>query len=59
MEIERLLTAGPLAVGIGIAASVIGRIIIVWIALRGSCPADRPAIIEAVAELFRFRSRRQ
>lgn len=36
------------------ALVVIGKVIIVWLALRKTDPADRPAIITALAELFRW-----
>jgi hypothetical protein len=46
-----LLTAGTAAV---IVAAIAGltRIIIVWLALRGTKPRDRPAILRAAAGLW-------
>lgn len=46
-----LLTAGTAAV---IVAAITGltRIIIVWLALRGTRPRDRPAILRAAAGLW-------
>jgi hypothetical protein len=46
-----LLTAGTAAV---IVAAIVGltRIIIVWLALRGTKPRDRPAILRAAAGLW-------
>jgi hypothetical protein len=34
--------------------TVVGRITIVWLALRETKPEDRPTIITALAELFRW-----
>ena len=42
----------PLAVAIAIGIPVLGKIVIVLWSLRGTKPADRPAIIEAIACLF-------
>lgn len=46
-----LLTAGTAAV---IAAAIAGltRIIIIWLALRGTKPQDRPPILRATAGLW-------
>lgn len=46
-----LLTASTAAV---IAAAIAGltRIVIVWLALRGTKPQDRPAILRATADLW-------
>jgi hypothetical protein len=46
---------GPWAIGLTLGIPVAGKIIVVLIALRGSDPKDRPNIIKAVAELFRWR----
>jgi hypothetical protein len=50
-----LATISPLIAVAGIGVPVVGKIIITAIALRGSDPKDRPNIIKAVAELFRWR----
>lgn len=46
-----LLTAGTAAVIVAAIASLT-RIIIVWLALRGTKPQDRPAILRATAGLW-------
>ena len=52
-----LITAGPWVVALALAVPVVGKIIALALALRDSDPKDRPNIIRAVAELFRWRSR--
>ncbi|MBM0258955.1 hypothetical protein [Micromonospora sp. 4G55] len=54
-NLEPLLGAGPLTVAAAVAVPVAGKIIITALALRGTDPKDRPGIIKAVAELFRWR----
>ena len=40
-----------------VGVSAITKIIIVCLALRGTSPAERPKIISALAEMFRWRQR--
>lgn len=45
----------PWAFALAVMVPIAGKIIITAIALRGADPKDRPNIIKAVAELFRWR----
>lgn len=53
-KFEPYLSASPWAGVALIGLLVAGRIIVVCVALRGAEPKDRPHIIKAVAELFRW-----
>lgn len=55
VELWQAVNGWIVAAAIGIP--VLGKIIIVCIALRGARPAERPKIISALAELFGRRSR--
>jgi hypothetical protein len=50
-EVGSLLTLGGAVVITG-AIAALKRIVIVWLALHGTRPKDRPAILRAVAALF-------
>ncbi|KOX14984.1 hypothetical protein ADK66_03005 [Micromonospora sp. NRRL B-16802] len=54
-NLEPFVGAGPWVVAAAIGVPVAGKIIITALALRGTDPKDRPGIIKAVAELFRWR----
>ncbi|MGC4773057.1 hypothetical protein ACLQ25_29295 [Micromonospora sp. DT44] len=54
-SLEPFVGASPYVVAAAVAVPVTGKIIITALALRGTDPKDRPAIIKAVAELFRSR----
>lgn len=54
-NLEPFVGAGPWVMAAVIAVPVTGKIIITALAIRGSDPKDRPNIIKAVAELFRWR----
>jgi hypothetical protein len=56
-DLEPVLSHSPLAVAVVVGVPVAGKIIITAVALRGADPKDRPNIIKAVAELFRWRQR--
>ncbi|RSM87497.1 hypothetical protein DMH04_10785 [Kibdelosporangium aridum] len=47
-----LLTLGGAVIVTGAIAALL-RMVIVWLALRGTEPKDRPAILRAVAALYR------
>jgi len=49
-----VLSHSPWAIAVLIGVPVAGKILITAVALRGSEPKDRPNIIKAVAELFRW-----
>jgi hypothetical protein len=49
-----IITELVAASGVVGVVAVVGRIIIVWLALRETKPEDRPTIITALAELFRW-----
>ena len=53
--LQPVVEHGPWAVAIVVGVPVAGKIIITALALRGSEPRDRPNILKAVAELFRWR----
>jgi hypothetical protein len=54
-DLAPVVEHGPWALALAIGVPVAGKIIITAVALRGSEPEDRPNIIKAVAELFRWR----
>ncbi|MGX4657331.1 hypothetical protein ACWCHM_26955 [Micromonospora sp. SCSIO 07396] len=54
-NLEPFVGAGPWVAAAAVAVTVAGKIIITALALRGTEPKDRPGIIKAVAELFRWR----
>ncbi|MFD6265523.1 hypothetical protein ACFWFK_30870 [Micromonospora chalcea] len=54
-NLEPLASTGPWVAAAAVAVPVAGKIIITVVALRGTDPKDRPTIIKAVAELFRWR----
>jgi hypothetical protein len=49
------ITTGALAWVLVPALVLIARVVIVVVALRGSKPAERPAILRALADLLRLR----
>jgi hypothetical protein len=53
--LEPVLEHGPWAVAVAVGIPVLGKIIVTALALWGSEPKDRPNILKAVAELFRWR----
>ncbi|GIJ75992.1 hypothetical protein SAMN05443287_106200 [Micromonospora phaseoli] len=55
VNLEPFISAEPTAVAAALGVPVAGIVLIIAIALRGTDPKDRPAIIKAVAELFRWR----
>lgn len=55
MALETVLAHGPWAIALAVGVPVAGKIIALVVALRGADPKDRPGIIKAVAELFRWR----
>ncbi|MFF5181764.1 hypothetical protein ACFY2Q_27360 [Micromonospora sp. NPDC000316] len=54
-NLEPFISAGPWVVTAALGVPVVGKIIVTALALRGTHPKDRPGIIKAVAELFRWR----
>ncbi|MEU2661208.1 hypothetical protein [Micromonospora sp. NPDC007220] len=54
-NLEPFVGASPYVVAAAIGVPVAGKIVITALALRGTDPKDRPGIIKAVAELFRWR----
>ncbi|MFG1917316.1 hypothetical protein [Micromonospora sp. NPDC048898] len=54
-NLEPVLTATPWMAAAIVGVPVAGKIVITAVALRGAGPKDRPGIIKAVAELFRWR----
>jgi hypothetical protein len=54
-ELAPVVEHGPWAIALALGVPVAGKIIITAVALRGADPKDRPGIIKAVAELFRWR----
>jgi hypothetical protein len=54
-DLAPVVEHGPWAIALVIGMPIVGKIIITAVALRGSEPKDRPNIIKAVAELFRWR----
>lgn len=54
-DLAPVVQHGPWAIALAVVVPVAGKIIITALALRGSEPKDRPSIIKAVAELFRWR----
>ncbi|MFK3983121.1 hypothetical protein ACI2K4_22430 [Micromonospora sp. NPDC050397] len=50
-----VVLAGVVGSALGVIFPVLGKIIIAALALRGADPKDRPSIIKAIAELFRWR----
>ena len=52
--LDSVLSHSPWAIAVLIGVPVAGKILITAVALRGSEPKDRPNIIKAVAELFRW-----
>ena len=56
-NIEPFLGVSPWIAAAVVGVPVAGKIIVVALALRGTDPKDRPNIIKAVAELFRWRPR--
>jgi hypothetical protein len=55
VNVDPVLAHGPWAIALAVGVPVAGKVIITAVALRGADPKDRPAIIRAVAELFRWR----
>lgn len=54
-DLAPVVEHGPWALALAVGVPVAGKIIITAVALRGAEPKDRPSIIKAVAELFRWR----
>lgn len=54
-NLEPVMGAGPWVVAAVIGVPVAGKLIALALATRGTEPKDRPGIIKAVAELFRWR----
>ncbi|MEU2661192.1 hypothetical protein [Micromonospora sp. NPDC007220] len=54
-NLEMLVNSGPELVLAAIGLPVAGKLIALAVATRGADPKDRPNIIKAVAELFRWR----
>lgn len=54
-NLEPALAASSWVAAAIVGVPVAGKIIITAMALRGADPRDRPAIIRAVAELYRWR----
>jgi hypothetical protein len=54
-DLGSFVAHGPWVVALVVGIPMAGKIIITALALRGSEPKDRPNIIKAVAELFRWR----
>lgn len=54
-SLEPFISAGPTVVAAALGVPVAGMVLITAIALRGTEPKDRPGIIKAIAELFRWR----
>ena len=56
MALDALVSHSPWAVAVLVGVPVVGKLIALGIALRGADPKERPSIIKAVAELFRWRN---
>jgi hypothetical protein len=56
---QKLLVVSPWVAAIIIGVRATARIIIVLVALRGSAPNERAAIIRAIGEMLRFAGRRE
>ncbi|MFJ6198858.1 hypothetical protein [Micromonospora sp. NPDC092111] len=54
-NLEPFVGTGPWVVVAVIGVLVAGKLIALALATRGAEPKDRPGIIKAVAELFRWR----
>ncbi|MGX4652429.1 hypothetical protein ACWCHM_01900 [Micromonospora sp. SCSIO 07396] len=54
-NLEPVMGAGPWVIAVIISVLVAGKLIALALATRGAEPKDRPGIIKAVAELFRWR----
>jgi Kef-type K+ transport system membrane component KefB len=55
VELAPVIEHGLWAIALVVVVPVAGKIIVTAIAVRGAKPTEKPAIIRAVAELFRWR----